>query len=293
MKYKYKPIEQARVGDIVEADDVYNVKAGELRQVTKVTKEGIYIGSVNKAVWSFGYGANDWKLIETLPGKEAKQGDTVICVRPAGSCNVGTIFQVARASTDYLYPISGVVVQHYTTTCSTSWPADCFHVLQLEHTKDGTQQLQIPAEATVRQSNDDQVYYKNGFARHRFDLRPVRPTPGPRETQVIREAINFFNQQKKETQMEPQKVTIEIDATMLKQSVEVEKYKSPLESVTKNVLLVFNPAGEIAYSNTAATAEDIKTAKVRLQQPTHLGYTIRIYKFSKGFTTSVPIIETK
>jgi len=71
-------------------------------------------------------------VLDTLPGVQAKEGDTVICIRQVGSCPVGAVFQIARDAIGRIRPVPGIVLKDYTTIHSTSWCANCFRVLQPE-----------------------------------------------------------------------------------------------------------------------------------------------------------------
>jgi len=440
MKYKYKPIEQAQVGDIVEARDTCNVKTGELHQITDVTKEGIYISSVNDYIWDFKYGARDWKLIETLPGEEAKVGDTIVrtTIKSDYDYNkqhtIGKIEYVDRinsignvrifSSTMSIHPEDFRVICKEAITTNTFKVGDIVRRIANENAT-----CPINSEHTVRRITGGIVYYTDSLASYYFNFELVKSANQepllPRQTKEYFDAFQiayeagvelvytnvdrddywiktkeeyipsyiwttwkesiqekfpcrfkqanlpkgcpsdqfsnkywafwenlsktkelecfaygtarwtpvttvknlkqvYYSKDNKprlfrikansskngqfsepqDAQAEPtqiikentmqEKVTIEIDANILRQvDPQPEAAKTALERTTSTVLIVYDQNGNVFDMKTEATAADVKSAKANLQKPECLGFTIRIYKFKKGFTTSIPVVETK
>ena len=113
--YKYLPIEQAKVGDVVEAvETVYNV-----------TKGNLYVILPNASNNSIGHFINDkgehtdviyllseyWKLVATKPGSKAEIGDTVKSIT-----GLDQIFTVTSSTSTHLQP--------------GNWRRDCVVVLR-------------------------------------------------------------------------------------------------------------------------------------------------------------------
>jgi len=438
VKYTYKPIEQAQVGDIVEAKNAYrDIKPGELRQIVEVPKEGIYVNSVNAVIQDFEYVTNGWKLIETLPGEEAKVGDTVVktTIRSHHAYEkhvIGTLEQVKCIHTNGVTISSNngfINFKDFRVICQETVTTNPFKVGDvIRRIANGSNLCPIDSEHTVCKVVGKTVYYTDTFTSHYENWELVKSADQnsllPRQTKeyfdafqivyktgvrlvytclqkpswvplvkctspatiskqlrriqlsktfipVYKQAdlpegcpddqfsdeywefweelnkthtLEYFaygttewtpvdiikdlkqvyylkdnrprlfkikvndtkngefsesQELKKQTQTikertMQEKVTVEIDASILRQvEPQPEAPKTALEKATSAVLIIYNQNGNIFDMKTEATATDIKSAKADLQKPGYLGFTIRIYKFNKGFTTSIPVVETK
>ena len=153
--YKYLSIEQARVGDVVEA----------VKTIDKVTKGSLYTILPSSTNISIGHYINDegehtdginlsseyWKLIATKPGSEAKIGDTVVCVKDTrGDCKINNSFIVAVLSDIGLGPVKGTKFGNTHSKAGWGWLKADFLVLckadeleqpQKENTMNELQQL--------------------------------------------------------------------------------------------------------------------------------------------------------
>jgi len=80
MEYEYRPIEEAKNGDVLYcSSDGYGCKKGEF----SIVQDSAMAGIIASSKW--GNVSNDTTFIELLktkPGSEAKVGDTVMCVEP-------------------------------------------------------------------------------------------------------------------------------------------------------------------------------------------------------------------
>ena len=65
--------------------------------------------------------------------------------------------------------------------------------------------------------------------------------------------------------------------------------QTDLQKAPSTYAFFYNNEGE--YEGTARVANEAE-AKVLLQKPEHLGYTMRIYSFSDEFTTQIPVVST-
>ena len=132
--YKYLSIEQARVGDVVEA----------VKTIDKVTKGSLYTILPSSTNSSIGHYINDegehtnginlsseyWKLIATKPGSEAKIGDTVVCVKDTrGDCKINNSFIVAVLSDIGLGPVKGTKFGNTHSKAGWGWLKADFLVL--------------------------------------------------------------------------------------------------------------------------------------------------------------------
>lgn len=138
--YKYLPIEQAKVGDIVEAVDTkHNVTAGKLYVILPDSKNnsiGHYINDLGKHSAGFNPYKDYWKLVATKPGSQAKVGDTVFCIQDTkGDCKYGNSFVVDNIHGDYLGPAAGTLFSRGTSQPNWSWPSEYFVVLCKEEEK--------------------------------------------------------------------------------------------------------------------------------------------------------------
>ena len=79
--------------------------------------------------WSFNH--TNWRAIETLPGSEARAGDTVYCIgNTYGACNQHDSFVVRRVNNKFIYPESDHRLLNGTITREGwNWSTMCFVVL--------------------------------------------------------------------------------------------------------------------------------------------------------------------
>ena len=111
--YKYLPIEQAKVGDIVEAVTTSLCKSYIKNSLYIIDK--VYANAIDTLLGSKGSQNNGWdkamfKLVATKPGSQAKIGDTVKPI--TGLCQP---FTVTNSTSTHLQP--------------GNWRRDCVAVL--------------------------------------------------------------------------------------------------------------------------------------------------------------------
>ena len=138
--YKYLPIEQAKVGDVVEAINTGNgATAGKLYAILPGSRNhsiGHYINDLGKNSDGINPYHKHWKLLATKPGSCAKVGDTVFCIQDTkGDCKYGNSFIVDNIHGDYLGPAPGTLFSRGTSQPNWSWPSEYFVVLCKEEEK--------------------------------------------------------------------------------------------------------------------------------------------------------------
>ncbi len=138
--YKYLPIKQAKVGDVVEAlDDTDNTTKGKLYVILPGSKNhaiGHFINDSNKPSDGINPYKDYWKLLATKPGSQAKVGDTVFCIKGTrGDCKYGNLFVVDNIHGDYLGPAPGTLFSGGTSQPNWSWASEYFVVLCKEEEK--------------------------------------------------------------------------------------------------------------------------------------------------------------
>lgn len=138
--YKYLPIEQAKVGDIVEViDSKNNTTAGKLYAILPGSKNnsiGHFINDLGKPSDGINLCKDYWKLVATKPGSCAKVGDTVFCIKDTyGDCKYGNSFIVDTIHGDYLGPTPGTLFTGGISQPKWSWKSEYFVVLCKEEEK--------------------------------------------------------------------------------------------------------------------------------------------------------------
>lgn len=138
--YKYLPIEQAEVWDVVEAlDDTNNTTKGKLYVILPGSKNlsiGHFIDDLGKPSDGIIPSKYYWKLLATKPGSQAKIGDTVFCIKDTrGDCEYGNSFIVDNIHGDYLGPAPGTLFSGGTSQPNWAWPSEYFVVLCKEEEK--------------------------------------------------------------------------------------------------------------------------------------------------------------
>lgn len=138
--YKYLPIEQAKVGDVVEAlDDTNNTTKGKLYVILPGSKNhsiGHFINDLNKPSDGINPYKDYWKLLATKPGSQAKVGDTVFCIQDtSGDCKLGDLFIVDNIRNGCLGPSPGTLFTGGTSQPNWSWASEYFVILCKEEEK--------------------------------------------------------------------------------------------------------------------------------------------------------------
>jgi len=109
--------------------------------------------------------------------------------------------------------------------------------------------------------------------------------------EVLAPSFKQSNQTNKGTTMSREKITIEIDADMICKEVE-EEPKTDLEQSSKVVVAIFRPNGTLYCMANDATLDTVKKIRADLQSPTKIGFTYKMFKLHKTFTTDIPILES-
>lgn len=149
--YKLKPVDYTfQVGDIL-IRVIKNGDEGELALVTYSTPKGnTEISNSSKTKYII---ANHcWKAIATLPGSQAKAGDTVYCISDTeGSCQQHDSFKVKSVTTDAIYAEPGQkLLNAETTRGAWNWPKEHFVVL-------------VKAEQPKYELNEPSGYYAQNY----------------------------------------------------------------------------------------------------------------------------------
>lgn len=137
---KYLPIEQAKVGDVVEAlNSNDNTTKGKLYVILPGSKNhsiGHFINDLNKPSDGINPYKDYWKLLATKPGSQAKVGDTVFCIQDtSGDCKLGDLFVVDNIKNGCLGPSPGTLFTGGTSQPNWFWTSECFVVLCKEEEK--------------------------------------------------------------------------------------------------------------------------------------------------------------
>ena len=147
--YKLKPVDyKFQVGDILIR--VANGDEGELALVTSFTsKDNMEISNSSKTKYII---ANHcWKAIATLPGSQAKAGDTVYCISDTGgSSNLHDLLKVKSVSTDAIYPEPGQkLLRAKTTTTEDGWNWSKEHFVVLVKAEQPKYELNMPKQTRL------------------------------------------------------------------------------------------------------------------------------------------------
>lgn len=145
--YKLKPVDyKFQIGDILIR--VADGNEGELALVTSFNSKGTAeINNSSKTKYTI---ANYcWRAIETLPGSQAKAGDTIYCISDTeGSCQQHDSFKVKSVNTNFIYPEPGQkLLNTETTKDGWNWSKEYFVVLvKAESNIQPKYELKMPKE---------------------------------------------------------------------------------------------------------------------------------------------------
>ena len=140
--YKLKPADyKFQVGDILVK--VIGKRIGDLALVTSASVAVSKISNVE--LTDYAVATQYWRAIETLPGSQAKAGDTVYCIsNTGGSCNQHDLFKVKSVGTDAIYPEPGQRLLRAKTTTEDGWSWYKSHFVVLVKAGQPKYELDLP-----------------------------------------------------------------------------------------------------------------------------------------------------
>ena len=262
--------------------------------------------------WETSY--SDWRAIETRPGSEAKEGDTVYCIEDTkGDCKLHDSFTTIRDANYYIAPIPNhkllngkIIVDCWI------WPAKHFVVLvkaSEEVPYDHSNIIPVdPSEANP----GDYVEWTDkstAYSMTQGKLYKVVEIRSPTILVVLnnRNEEDFWsitrfkrisvptitadsirhNPKQTTPNSKGKTMNSNLFTDILKLLMQTEQ--TDLEKAPSTYAFFYNNEGE--YEGTARVSNEAE-AKALLQKPEHLGYTMRIYSFSDEFTTQIPVVST-
>ena len=230
--YKYGKIEDAVVGDVVEAtmsDD--EVTRGKLYVILEGSENDSGLHYIDdKGIKSSGFGkiSSFWKLVLTKPISEAVKGDTVIRVSniEESTSKIGETqtfggyknrdYKVLCKKEEFTYPMwfqhdEGNKYKYTSLTTCISLQTDVEHRNTTPHTHKCMTQIDEPdvnpfkkgdvvrrtkddkgAVYTVYEIDGDDVYYMDGLASHYKNWGLVEKQSRPKSQHLFGEAVDFM-----------------------------------------------------------------------------------------------------
>lgn len=260
--YKYLPIEQAKVGDVVEAlDDTDNTTKGKLYVILPGSKNhsiGHFINDLGKPSDGINPYKDYWKLLATKPGSQAKVGDTVFCIKGTrGDCKYGNLFVVDNIHGDYLGPTPGTLFSRGTSQPNWSWPSEYFVVLCKEEEK-----------PTIPDDKDFDNFFKS--TRYKEDQSFLNSL----------DYIEKINQTQKENSMNSLQ-------QLLCQIFGAEKPTTDYDNRKQLMVIVYSLDGKMVATATADSTEQVADEVKR--NPTLWGCKVLTYKLNKELFVDVPV----
>ena len=267
--YEYLPIEQAKVGDIVECikDLPSTFTAGKLYQVKEPENKwgDLDIVEDDKGSKTNGWAHKNFKLIKTKPGHKAQIGDTVFCIANTdGNCKQGESFIVHDIDENYLSPPPGILFNGLTSKESWAWSKKYFVVLCKKEQIFTSQCKEI---------------FLNGCPETIPDFNSTKY----KEDQAFLASLDYtekINQTQKENSMNSLQ-------QLLCQIFGAEKPTTDYDNRKQLMVIVYSLDGKMVATATADSVEQVADEVKR--NPTLWGCKVLTYKLNKELFVDVPV----
>ena len=267
--YEYLPIEQAKVGDIVEAiDSENNVTAGKLYVILPGSKNnsiGHFINDLGKPSDGINLCKYYWKLLATKPGNHSKVGDTVFCIKDTTrSCKQGKFFIVHDIDENYLSPPPGILFNGLISQEGWAWSKKYFVVLCKKEQIFTSQCKEI---------------FLNGCPETIPDFNSTKY----KEDQAFLASLDYtekINQTQKENSMNSLQ-------QLLCQIFGAEKPTTDYDNRKHLMVIVYSLDGKMVATATADSVEQVASEVKR--SPQLWGCKVLTYKLNKELFVDVPV----
>lgn len=304
--YEYGNIETAKAGDVLE-----RVRQGSFN--APYDQIG-YLAVVGNDYPEGGRPSLDpdwWKLVKTLPGSEAKVGDTVIRFKDGTrTCPTGSVFTVLQIDHNSLYYTSDLAANTYeckvlcktsTTKSEPDIPRVAIVTVDVSGHPVGSRIVPIDTSnrhwkladdsksLTYSHSIGNSCEWEDTFTTHTDtatftslgETSPATPCSQP-----------TLNPIPEDDTMNTNNITIAMTADEYAKHLKSNKTAKPktqLETASKWTTIWYDINGNVACQ----TTESPKKAKKALQHPAKLGFTFRSYLIAESATTNIPVVSVE